>query len=235
LWTYAQRIAVDGRPIQRALGLAHPELGEHPSDTYLLGDALLVAPVVERDAREREVIFPSGRWFDWWTGAPQDGAESGSRAVVAAPLDTLPLFLEESAFVVLLRPTIDTLSETIEPARVDSYATSPGVLWARIAPGAEPAEFTVFDGAALSYERTSGGFSLHSTDGTEFNGGVVFEIIALGARPAAVSLDGAALAERASLVELEGVGDGFAFDEAATGGTLFVKVGAGAHEVLATR
>ena len=50
-WTYAQRLADDGRPIQRALGLAYPELGVHPTDTYLFGDDLLVAPVVERGAR----------------------------------------------------------------------------------------------------------------------------------------------------------------------------------------
>ena len=51
-WTYAQNASpTDGRPIQRPLGLAYPELGVHPADTYLFGDDLLVAPVVERGAR----------------------------------------------------------------------------------------------------------------------------------------------------------------------------------------
>ncbi len=50
IWTYAKRLKTDGRPIQRALGLAHPELGEHPDDTFLLGDSLLVAP--SRGARQ---------------------------------------------------------------------------------------------------------------------------------------------------------------------------------------
>ena len=41
-WTYAERLKSDGRAIERALGLAYPELGENPSDEYLFGDSLLV-------------------------------------------------------------------------------------------------------------------------------------------------------------------------------------------------
>jgi len=67
-WTYAQRIALDGRPIQRPLGLAHPEMGIHPSDSYLFGDELLVAPVLTRGQRRREVVAPAGTWIDWWDG-----------------------------------------------------------------------------------------------------------------------------------------------------------------------
>lgn len=52
-WTYALRIAVDGRPIPRPLGLAYPEMGIHPSDVYLFGDDLLVAPVLTRGERTR--------------------------------------------------------------------------------------------------------------------------------------------------------------------------------------
>ena len=59
-WTYAQRIAVDGRPILRPLGLAYPEMGIHPSDVYLFGDDLLVAPVLTRGERSRSVVVPAG-------------------------------------------------------------------------------------------------------------------------------------------------------------------------------
>src|SRR5262249_23216146 len=92
VWAYATRLAEDGRAIQRALGLAYPELGVHPNDTYLLGDHLLVAPVLERGVRERSVPFPPGRWLDWWTGKVHEG---GAAETVAAPLGTLPLFVQE--------------------------------------------------------------------------------------------------------------------------------------------
>jgi alpha-D-xyloside xylohydrolase len=60
-WTLAENLAKDGRPMPRALGLAYPELGVHPNDEYRFGDDLLVAPVLERDARSRSVVFPPDR------------------------------------------------------------------------------------------------------------------------------------------------------------------------------
>lgn len=116
-WTYARRMLTDGRPIQRPLGLAHPELGVHPSDEYLFGDDLVVAPVIERGATRRNVVLPKGRWFSFWDGASYDERE----VEVAAPLDTLPLLLREGAIVPLLRPTIDTLSPATLTG-IDSFA-----------------------------------------------------------------------------------------------------------------
>src|SRR5690606_16847598 len=89
VWTYLQRIADDGRPIQRALGLAYPELGVHPDDVFLLGDDLLAAPVVERGDTTRTYMMPPGEWQDWWTGDIETGGQQATRA---APLLTLPLY-----------------------------------------------------------------------------------------------------------------------------------------------
>lgn len=172
-WTHATRLRDDGRPIQRALGLAYPELGVHPDDTYLFGDDLLVAPVVERGAREREVQLPPGEWLDWWTGEHHEG---GRVIAVAAPLDTLPLFVRKGAIIPMLRPTIDTLAPTDEPERVDSYATDPGVLHVRVVPGDEPSSFTLFDGTRLEQEPTDDGVILRMTPGKEFTQGAVFEL-----------------------------------------------------------
>lgn len=43
--------------------------------TYLLGDDLLVAPVVEPGARERELFIPEGVWIDWWEGRGYRGPD----------------------------------------------------------------------------------------------------------------------------------------------------------------
>src|SRR5262249_17763340 len=109
LWTYAQRMVVDGRPLQRPLGLAYPELGRHPDDEYMLGDDLLVAPVIAANQQSREILVPSGTWFGFWDGAPVAASEEND-AQAAAPLDTIPLFVREGAIVPMLRPTIDTLT-----------------------------------------------------------------------------------------------------------------------------
>lgn len=180
-WTYAQQIATTGRPIQRALGLAYPELGVHPNDEYLFGDDMLVAPVVAAGKRDREVTFPKGQWLDWWTGKPYSGV-----ATVAAPLETLPLFLREGGTVPMLRPTIDAMAKTTLPDRVDSYGNAAGALWIRVAPSAEQTTFTVFDGTKIEHHRTGAKITLVVTPGGEFNSGAVFELFTT--KPIAVSL-----------------------------------------------
>lgn len=182
-WTYAERMLEDGRPIQRALGLAHPELGVHPDDTYLFGDDLLVAPVVERGASERVVQLPEGDWLDWWTGE----RHAGDRVItVTAPLGTLPLFVRAGALVPMLRPTIDALAPTTEPERVDSYATDPGVLHVRVVPGEAPTSFLLFDGTRIEQEPSDDGLVLRMTPGREFTEGAVFEV--WGTDPTEVTL-----------------------------------------------
>lgn len=226
IWTYAKRLATDGRPIQRALGLAHPELGEHPDDTFLLGDYLLAAPVVARGQTTREVPLPEGSWVDWWTFAKHTG---GKPVSVSAPLAVLPLFIRAGGIVPLLRPSIDTMSPTTD-ASVDSYATTPGVLWARIAPG-PASSFVLFDGAELAQEDQGASIALSKKDGSELKHGVVFELIGLGKKPASVSEAGAPLADAGSAAALDAATSGWAFENE----TLWIKVTSGEKSVIVTR
>lgn len=223
IWTYAKRLKVDGRPIQRALGLAHPELGEHPDDTFLLGDVLLVAPVVEQGKTSRDVLLPEGEWLDWWTGKAFTG---GKYVTVAAPLGTLPLFVKRGGIVPLLRPTIDTLSPTTDPS-VDSYATTPGVLWARIAPGPD-STFELFDGTKLEQEELGSSLRLAKQDGSELEHGVVFERIGMAKAPSEVTEGGQPLENAGTLAALEAKASGWAFEQ----GVLLIKVQSGPRSVI---
>ncbi len=65
-------------------------------DAYMLGNALLVAPVVEPGAENRIVYLPKGRWFNYWTGVELIG---GREINVPAPLDHLPLFVRSGAVI----------------------------------------------------------------------------------------------------------------------------------------
>ncbi len=230
-WTYAKNIAVDGRPIQRALGLAYPEIGEHPWDEYLFGEVLLAAPVVRRDQRERPVILPPGAWVDWWDGTVHAG---GQTITEEAPLSELPLYLMQGGIVPMLRPEIDTTSPVASEYEdeIESYANDPGILYARIAPG-EKSAFTLFDGATLGQERTDTGIVLESGDGETFRAGVHFELIAVGIdnTPAAVTNNDQALAEAGSEADLENAASGWFFDATTMNGRLLVRVPAGDNRV----
>ncbi|WP_346179334.1 glycoside hydrolase family 31 protein [Streptomyces cuspidosporus] len=65
-------------------------------DAFLLGDALLVAPVLEEGAVRRSVRLPRGRWYDTATGRAYEGP---GRVVLDAPLSRVPVLARAGAVV----------------------------------------------------------------------------------------------------------------------------------------
>ncbi len=63
-------------------------------DTYLIGDDLLVAPVLEDGARQRDIYLPLGRWHSYWNPAEVYEGSQWLRNY-PAPLNILPLFERE--------------------------------------------------------------------------------------------------------------------------------------------
>ncbi|MEX2195038.1 MAG: TIM-barrel domain-containing protein [Thermoleophilaceae bacterium] len=83
--------AATGVPPTRPLWLAFPGDPEaaRQDQQWMLGDDVLVAPVVEEGARSRRVYFPAGCWEHPETGERFEGT---GYARVAAPLGRLPYF-----------------------------------------------------------------------------------------------------------------------------------------------
>ncbi|WP_406248380.1 glycoside hydrolase family 31 protein [Streptomyces anulatus] len=65
-------------------------------DAFLLGDALLVAPVLEAGTRRRAVRLPRGRWYDTATGRAYEGP---GRVQVDAPLSRVPVLARAGAVI----------------------------------------------------------------------------------------------------------------------------------------
>ena len=97
-----------GLPLIRHLLLHYPLDQEVWSldDQYLLGNGLLVAPILSRNALMRNVYFPEGIFADWYTG---DIVEGPAWRTVDAPLDIIPLFLTDGAIIPMLNEEVDTL------------------------------------------------------------------------------------------------------------------------------
>ena len=87
----AAEAAVSSAPLLRAMVLVFPEdpKARGLADQFMIGDALLVAPVLSEGATSRAVYLPEGRWFDAWTGEELAGGATVTRA---APLGTIPAF-----------------------------------------------------------------------------------------------------------------------------------------------
>lgn len=82
----------DGTPLVRPLFWHAPDdtTAMMIDDQFLLGDLLLVAPVVAAGQRSRNIYLPAGRWRDRWNGAVVEGPRWLED--YPAPLETLPLF-----------------------------------------------------------------------------------------------------------------------------------------------
>jgi alpha-D-xyloside xylohydrolase len=87
-----QEAALSGVPPMRPLflGFPHDEAAWDVEDQFLFGPDLLVAPVVEAGARQRNVYLPHGTaWVDTATGHQHEG---GQTLTALAPLDRIPVF-----------------------------------------------------------------------------------------------------------------------------------------------
>jgi alpha-glucosidase len=100
LWSLFERASSLHEPIIRPAFYDFPndEKCFDDSDDFMLGSALLVAPVVVQGVTTREVYLPSGpgAWFDFYSGKR---FEAGQTHTVAAALDVLPLFARSGASI----------------------------------------------------------------------------------------------------------------------------------------
>ena len=85
----AKQAAKDGEPIMRNLEYAYPGRGyAEIKDEFLMGEDLLVAPVVEEGAKSRKVVLPPGAWC-----ADDGKTHQGPATIeVETPLARLPYF-----------------------------------------------------------------------------------------------------------------------------------------------
>lgn len=152
-----------GAPFVRPLWWRHPRERalRDCDDAFLLGDALLVAPVLEEGARRRTVRLPHGRWHETVTGEVHEGP---GEVLLDAPLSRLPVLARAGAAVPVRGPDGATELEVWPPA---PGRTGKGLVIeprdARRAQGRPPAErFTVLrrgggtvvtreDGAPVGY------------------------------------------------------------------------------------
>ncbi len=91
LWETAQDCAAHSRPMMRPLVYDWPNdpLAIAVDDEFLLGDSLLVAPLLEENAESRTVYLPQGQWIGLFDQIWYDGGQT----VTAGGNSWLPVFL----------------------------------------------------------------------------------------------------------------------------------------------
>lgn len=96
-----------GLPLMRPLFFAEPlnsTLLTH-SASYLWGNDFLVHPIMESKTQQVDVLFPQGRWIDFYTGQVYQG---GATHTVAVTEQHIPVFVRAGAFIPMAAPMQST-------------------------------------------------------------------------------------------------------------------------------
>ncbi len=82
-----------GLPMIRPLVLHYPKDKNvwNLNDEFLLGENILVSPVVEQGATKKLVYLPEGEWYDYWT---KEKIQGGQYFIKEAPLDVCPIYIK---------------------------------------------------------------------------------------------------------------------------------------------
>jgi hypothetical protein len=81
--------------------------GQRVDDSYLLGNSVLVAPVIGAQQSQRHLFLPPGIWYDYWTN---DVFTGGRTITVVSPLERLPLFVRAGSVLPLFWEDGDSVS-----------------------------------------------------------------------------------------------------------------------------
>jgi oligosaccharide 4-alpha-D-glucosyltransferase len=104
-YTLAYTNTTTGRPLVLAINYFdtdNKQLG-NINDEYLWGEHLLVAPVIVKGQIVKKVIFPTGEWIGFNSlKIYKDSAD------VAAPIDSLPLFVKAGSIIPMSDPITNT-------------------------------------------------------------------------------------------------------------------------------
>ncbi len=98
LYSLAWRASCTGEPIMRPLVYEfQDDAATYTEDTqFMVGPFMMIAPILEKGAQSRDVYFPDGVWFDYWTGKPISGPGTFS---IEAQLEKEPIYVREGAII----------------------------------------------------------------------------------------------------------------------------------------
>ncbi|HUX61793.1 MAG TPA: DUF5110 domain-containing protein, partial [Ignavibacteriaceae bacterium] len=122
--------SLTGLPIMRPLFLNFQDDNQCYSTEsqyqFMIGDNLLVAPVVDESSDFKKIYLPEGKWIDWWNNKVYSGKQW---IIVDAPIYQIPLFIKNGGFIPMQdvqqyvgQKKMDELEMIIFPSEASSYS-----------------------------------------------------------------------------------------------------------------
>ncbi|HAJ9613506.1 TPA: ROK family protein [Listeria monocytogenes] len=93
IYTEFQKTAESGLPLVRPLYMEFKDERDliQVNDQFMLGENILVAPIVREGQVKRLVRLPRGLWFNYWT---KEQFVGGDYIIADAPIDTMPIYIK---------------------------------------------------------------------------------------------------------------------------------------------
>ena len=145
LYSLAGAIHFEDYTLMRGLPMDFPDdpAVRDLSDQWMFGPAFMPCPVYEYKARSREVYFPAGGWYDFYSGKYIPGNQTLD---IPAPYERMPLFVRAGS-IVPFGPAMEWSDEKpADDIRLYVYA------------GAD-ASFTLYEDDGLTYGYEKGQFA----------------------------------------------------------------------------
>jgi alpha-glucosidase len=123
LYTEFYKASISGVPIMRPLLLEFPDdKTTYRIDTqFMVGENILVSPVMEPGSTSRWMYLPNGDWFDFWTREKFTG---GKWIDAKAPIDQLPLFIRAGAVIPMQQIVQFTDQAPVDPITFEIFPST---------------------------------------------------------------------------------------------------------------
>jgi len=219
--------SITGLPVMRAMFLNYQNdeecYNEDAGFQFMVGDNLLVAPVVNETSNTKKLYLPEGKWIELFNHNIYNGKQW---ITVDAPIDKIPVFLKAGGFIPMQEVQQYVGEKKIDQLEIVVYPASSGT-------------YSLYEDDGISYNYKNGiysvtDFSLQVSDnsvvinaGKEHNGyetGRTYYLFKILNPGSAVNItnNGTALKNFSNEAELTGSNGGYYFDSIKK--ILFVKV-----------
>jgi alpha-glucosidase len=123
LYTEFYKASISGVPIMRPLLLEFPDdKTTYRIDTqFMVGENILVSPVMEAGSTSRWMYLPNGDWFDFWTREKFTG---GKWIDAKAPIDQLPVFIRAGAVIPMQQIVQFTDQAPVDPITFEIFPST---------------------------------------------------------------------------------------------------------------
>ncbi|CUS14012.1 unnamed protein product [Tuber aestivum] len=137
IYTLFHHAHTAGATVMRALSWEFPddESLVEIDRQFMLGPAIMVAPVLDQSANYTNATFPGGeneKWYDWYTHEARNGSE-GKLVDLKAPLGHIPVFIRGGNVLALQHPAYTTAESRKNPwdvlVALDSEGDASGDLY----------------------------------------------------------------------------------------------------------